>query len=140
MTTAELLTLAEVRERMVPTSVEHYHRLSALNLLPCATELIDGVVIRKITKSPLHEYLAQCLYDWFRQHSPEFGSTGSSMVRPRPSNATGNPTRIATSASRRGSPGLKHRRVSWTGARRSPDSDPRRRSTDNDHREIRRPG
>ena len=70
MSTAELLTIAEIRERVVPVSVDHYHRLGELNLLPGATELIDGVVIEKMTKSPLHEYLAQRLHDWFHRHLP----------------------------------------------------------------------
>ncbi|HRI15723.1 MAG TPA: Uma2 family endonuclease [Verrucomicrobiota bacterium] len=43
-----------VRRAAFPVSVEFYHELGRLGLLDKSVELLDGVIIRKMSKSPLH--------------------------------------------------------------------------------------
>jgi Uma2 family endonuclease len=58
-----ILELPEVRQRVSPISVEDYHRLSEFNQRGRRTELIRGIVIEKMSKSPLHRLIASLLYD-----------------------------------------------------------------------------
>ena len=60
---AAILEIPEVRRRVSPLSVEEYHRLDELNENGRRTELIRGIVIEKMSKSPLHCTLAKRLYD-----------------------------------------------------------------------------
>ena len=48
---------------MSPLSVEEYHRLDEFNERGRRTELIRGILIEKISKSPLHSILSKRLYD-----------------------------------------------------------------------------
>ena len=48
--------------RVRPLSVEEYHRLSEYNENGRRTELIRGVIIEKMAKSPLHRMIATRLY------------------------------------------------------------------------------
>jgi Uma2 family endonuclease len=57
-----ILELAEVRERVSPLSVEEYHRLGEYNENGRRTELIRGIVIEKMSKSPRHSSLSTQLY------------------------------------------------------------------------------
>jgi hypothetical protein len=59
--TAAILEEPEVRGAALPLTVEQYHRLSAKGIVPERTELLQGVVIEQITKSPLHTLLVQRL-------------------------------------------------------------------------------
>lgn len=58
-----ILEIPEVRRRVSPLSVAEYHRLDEFNENGRRTELIRGVVIEKMSKSPLHAGLAKRLYD-----------------------------------------------------------------------------
>jgi Uma2 family endonuclease len=58
-----ILELSEVRRRVSPISVADYHRLGELNTRGRRTELIRGIVIEKMSKSPLHAAIAKRLYD-----------------------------------------------------------------------------
>ncbi len=58
-----ILEMPEVRQRVSPLSVEEYHRLNEYNEHGRRTELIHGIVIEKMSKSPLHASLAKRLYD-----------------------------------------------------------------------------
>jgi Uma2 family endonuclease len=58
-----ILEIPEVRRRVSPLTLEEYHRLGELNENGRRTELIRGIVIEKISKSPLHTGLAKRLYD-----------------------------------------------------------------------------
>src|SRR5712671_6409757 len=60
---AAILEMPEVRQRVSPLSVEEYHRLDEFNERGRRTELIRGIVIEKMSKSPLHASLAKLLYD-----------------------------------------------------------------------------
>jgi Uma2 family endonuclease len=58
-----ILEIPEVRRRISLLSVEEYHRLGEFNEHGRRTELIRGLVIEKLSKSPLHFSLAKWLYD-----------------------------------------------------------------------------
>src|SRR5262245_48565646 len=58
-----ILEIPEVRRRVSPLSVEEYHRLDEFNEHGRRTELIRGIVIEKMSKSPLHASIAKQLYD-----------------------------------------------------------------------------
>jgi Uma2 family endonuclease len=56
-----LLELPAVRERVRGVSVDGYHRLGELGLLCEDVELLRGIIVAKMSKSPLHELVAQKL-------------------------------------------------------------------------------
>jgi Uma2 family endonuclease len=56
-----LLELPAFRERVRGLSVEGYHRLGELGMLSDDVELLRGLVVTKMSKSPLHELVAQKL-------------------------------------------------------------------------------
>src|SRR5437773_10245269 len=58
-----ILEIPEVRRRVSPLSVEEYHRLDEFNENGRRTELVRGIVIEKMAKSPLHRSIAKRLYD-----------------------------------------------------------------------------
>jgi Uma2 family endonuclease len=49
-----LLDVPEIRERVSPLSVAEYHQLGEFNENGRRTELIRGILIEKMSKSPLH--------------------------------------------------------------------------------------
>ena len=58
-----ILEIPEVRQRVSPLSLEEYHRLDEFNENGRRTELIRGIVIEKMSKSPLHSSISKRLYD-----------------------------------------------------------------------------
>jgi len=56
-----LLEVPAVRERVHPMPVETYHRLGEMGALSEDVELLRGLIVSKMPKSPLHEYVAQML-------------------------------------------------------------------------------
>ncbi|MBX3747140.1 MAG: Uma2 family endonuclease [Verrucomicrobiae bacterium] len=66
-----ILELPEVRRRVSPLTVEEYHRLDELNEHGRRTELIRGIVIEKMSKSPLHRIVASLLYKLMLARLPE---------------------------------------------------------------------
>lgn len=61
-----LLEHPEVQALVNRMSLSDYHRLAELGLLPEKIELIDGVLINKIPKSPKHAYAVDYLLSVFR--------------------------------------------------------------------------
>ena len=57
-----ILEIPEVRRRVSPLSVGEYHQLGEFNENGRRTELIRGIVIEKMSKSPLHRTLASILH------------------------------------------------------------------------------
>lgn len=57
-----ILEIPEVRKRVSPLSVEEYHRLGEFNENGRRTELLRGVIIEKMSKSPLHRTIASILF------------------------------------------------------------------------------
>ena len=66
-----ILEIPEVRQRVSPLSVEEYHRLGEFNENSRRTELIRGIAIEKMAKSPLHRILASRLYNLLLALLPE---------------------------------------------------------------------
>ncbi|MDX1958058.1 MAG: Uma2 family endonuclease [Leptospiraceae bacterium] len=60
-----ILEKKSLRERSLPISVEMYHRLGEENLIPEKTELIEGVIIEKMPKSPKHSSFVRKLLNYF---------------------------------------------------------------------------
>lgn len=61
-----ILELPEMRDRIARWSVDDYERLVESGLAPKRGELIRGIIIDKMSKSPLHCDLAKWLYDHFQ--------------------------------------------------------------------------
>ncbi len=63
----------EVRESLMPISVEFYHELGRLGMIGEEVELLEGFLIKKTSKSPLYETIVRrfskglldCLPDGF---------------------------------------------------------------------------
>src|SRR5882762_10609127 len=68
---AAILEIPEVRQRVSPLSVEEYHRLDEFNEHGRRTELIRGIVIEKMAKSPLHRSISKRLYDTIARILPK---------------------------------------------------------------------
>src|SRR5256714_8645642 len=65
-----ILEIPEVRQRVSPLTVEEYHRLGEFNENGRRTELIRGIVIEKMSKSPLHSAIARRLYNMIKALVP----------------------------------------------------------------------
>ncbi|NQX00982.1 Uma2 family endonuclease [bacterium] len=75
-----MLEIPEVRARVSPITVAQYQQFPEFNENGRRTELIHGVVIEKMSKSPLHSSIASALYDrihpqvppgfWLRKEEP----------------------------------------------------------------------
>jgi Uma2 family endonuclease len=59
---AAILEIPEVRRRLSRLSVKEYHRLDEYNEQRHRTELIRGLMIEKISKSPSHRTIASLLF------------------------------------------------------------------------------
>ena len=66
-----ILDIPEVRQRISRLSVDDYHRLGEFNAKSRRTELIRGIVIEKMSKSPLHRTVVSRLYRLFLAKLPE---------------------------------------------------------------------
>jgi Uma2 family endonuclease len=65
-----LLENAKIRESVLRLDVDQYHRLCNSGIIPERTELLEGVVVEKMGKSPLHSWTVGFLEEWFRTHLP----------------------------------------------------------------------
>jgi len=66
-----ILEIPEVRQRVSPLTLEEYHRLDEFNEHGRRTELIRGIIIERMSKSPLHRIIAARLYNPFLGRLPE---------------------------------------------------------------------
>ncbi len=60
---AAILNLPEVK--VLRWSVADYERAADLGVIPRRAELIRGLIVEKMPKSPLHTFLTKRLYDFF---------------------------------------------------------------------------
>ena len=67
---ASVLDNPAVRQAALPISVEQYHELGRTGIIPTNTELVRGVILGKMIKSPEHSWLVQYLVDWLRSALP----------------------------------------------------------------------
>ncbi len=77
---SQVLEIPEVRARVSPVAVEQYHHFPEFNENGRRTELIRGVIIEKMPKSPLHASIAKLLYDGLHAAVP----TGYSVRQDQP--------------------------------------------------------
>ncbi|MDP1591652.1 MAG: Uma2 family endonuclease [Prosthecobacter sp.] len=56
-----ILDTHEARQTVFPVSVEFYHEAGRLGLIGEDVELLEGVLFKKMAKSPLHQFLARKL-------------------------------------------------------------------------------
>ena len=61
---ASILDRLSVRHAALPITVDQYHRLSEQAIISEQTELLRGVIIEQMTKSPLHTYVVQLVVKW----------------------------------------------------------------------------
>ena len=66
-----VLEIAEVRDRLQTLSVADYQRLINTGLIDTKTELIEGVVIKKITKTADHSYFSESMTELLSQLLPQ---------------------------------------------------------------------
>ncbi|HWB05021.1 MAG TPA: Uma2 family endonuclease [Verrucomicrobiales bacterium] len=63
-----ILETPEIRHRALPISVQTWHRMQEQDLVSKRAELIRGVIVEKMSKSPLHTLLAdqlrELLHEW----------------------------------------------------------------------------
>jgi Uma2 family endonuclease len=67
---SQILEIPEVRARVSPVTVAQYHQFPEVNENGRRTELIRGLVIEKVSKTPLHTGIASELYDLTRPQVP----------------------------------------------------------------------
>ena len=60
----------KVRAAVFPLSVEFYHQAGELGLLGEDIELLEGNLVKKMVKSPLHEWLVGFLFDLLADDLP----------------------------------------------------------------------
>jgi Uma2 family endonuclease len=62
-----------VRGEIYPVSVATYHTLGEMSLIDPRTELLRGVILKKMSKSPLHSTTVQVLWELLRRRlGPDF--------------------------------------------------------------------
>jgi Uma2 family endonuclease len=66
----EILEHPAVRRQVARLSVAGYHQLRDLGLVGVKTELLNGVIVQKMTKSPLHTFLAHRIQIWLAEELP----------------------------------------------------------------------
>jgi len=66
-----LLDLPDVRERVHRLSVSDYHRLGELGMISEEVELLRGIIVDKMSKSPLHEFVADQLLELLQRMTPK---------------------------------------------------------------------
>lgn len=66
-----ILEIPEVRRRISPLTVEEYHRLDEFNERGRRTELFRGILIEKMSKSPLHRTVSSLLFKLIAAQLPK---------------------------------------------------------------------
>lgn len=68
---SDLLRLPGIQNRARPLSVKAWHNMIANGLAPKRAELLEGVIVEKMSKSILHTRLLSRTMDALRKHLPE---------------------------------------------------------------------
>ncbi len=63
---SSILDSQAIRRAALPISVEQYHQLGAGGIIQEKTELLQGVILEKMNKSPKHTWLVQRLARWLQ--------------------------------------------------------------------------
>ncbi len=67
---SQMLEIPEVRARISPVTVAQYHQFPEFNANGRRTELVRGIVIEKMPKSPLHSSIARRLFKLLQSGLP----------------------------------------------------------------------
>lgn len=62
----DVLESPGIRDAILRLDVDQYHRLCSSGIISERTELLEGVVVEKMGKSPLHTWTVAVLEEWFR--------------------------------------------------------------------------
>lgn len=65
-----LLEDPKVRAAVYPLSVDFYHQAGELGLISEDVELLEGTLVKKMSKSPQHEWVVDFLHDCLRETLP----------------------------------------------------------------------
>jgi Uma2 family endonuclease len=65
-----ILDSPSARRATYQLSVEHYHQLNEVGVLRHDVELLEGYLIKKMSKSPLHTFICQWLVEALRRFIP----------------------------------------------------------------------
>ena len=71
MAISSLLDEPTIRERMMRFSVEQYQLLGEAGLIGTDVELLEGIIVKKTSKSPLHVFAAEKLASLLRGYEAE---------------------------------------------------------------------
>ncbi|MCO6455790.1 MAG: Uma2 family endonuclease [Pirellulaceae bacterium] len=63
---SSVLDIPGVRQAALLLNIQQYHSLCETGIIPERTELLAGIVVRKMGKSPLHTWTVEFLADWLR--------------------------------------------------------------------------
>jgi Uma2 family endonuclease len=63
---SSILDQPAIRRAVLPITVEQYHRLGEAGIVAVKTELLCGVIVEKMIKSPQYTWIVQFLVDWLR--------------------------------------------------------------------------
>jgi Uma2 family endonuclease len=78
---SSLLEVEEIRAAVQPLSVAFYHELQRLGMVEKDVEFLEGLLVKKMSKSPLHEtMIRRCLRALQAQLSDEFFLTKESPL------------------------------------------------------------
>ena len=61
---SNVLDVPEVRAAAVRLTPAQYHRLYEMGIIPEKTELLSGILVEKMPKSPLHTWMVAFLQAW----------------------------------------------------------------------------
>lgn len=67
---SSILNSPAIQDAAVSITVPQYHLLGEAGAIDERTELIAGVIVRKMVKSPEHSWLVQQLAEWLRRVTP----------------------------------------------------------------------
>ena len=64
---SSILDKPAIRKAALPITVEQYHRLGEAGIIAENTELVRGIILEKMNKSPRHTWIVQWLVEELRQ-------------------------------------------------------------------------
>lgn len=68
---ASVLDSPEIRQRTLRLSVDQYHKMCESGIIDERTELLSGIVVAKMGKSPIHTWSVRFLLDWLEPQIDE---------------------------------------------------------------------
>lgn len=66
-----ILEKTNIRQQFYPITLENYHKLGELGIIPEKTELLEGVVIKKMPKNPIHSGMVSKIFHFLINQLPK---------------------------------------------------------------------